>query len=252
MGLRCLVGHDYGEQQTSRDRRQQGSEVVVTVREYRECRRCGHRRVIAENKEVTAEPSEPSTEFPLDPSVTASFERPDGEAEAAASVDAGPTTPSAFEEPLTAEEDDGIILVDDPEPPARAYGEWPEAEAAADGADPAGDAEPQPWPLQADEPPTDADESSEVAGSVEAASSIAAEPADGVATSAPVEDDDDILVAGTPGAAEPASFDRPDDRATELVCPSCAETWPSVNVSLRPGDICPDCHRDYLDEQVIQ
>ena len=52
MGLRCLIGHDFGEMQTDRDRHERGDEVVVVIREYRECERCGHTRVISENKEV--------------------------------------------------------------------------------------------------------------------------------------------------------------------------------------------------------
>jgi hypothetical protein len=51
-------------------------------------------------------------------------------------------------------------------------------------------------------------------------------------------------------ASHPAP--RPDPTDVELVCPDCGETWPSINVSLRPGDICPECRAGYLDEQVVQ
>jgi hypothetical protein len=55
MSLRCsLLGHDYGDAEIEREREEQGSEVVVTVREFEECDRCGSRSVISENKEVTA------------------------------------------------------------------------------------------------------------------------------------------------------------------------------------------------------
>jgi hypothetical protein len=55
MSLRCsLLGHDYGDAEIEREREEQGSEVVVTVREFEECNRCGKRSVISENKEVTA------------------------------------------------------------------------------------------------------------------------------------------------------------------------------------------------------
>ncbi|NHN57494.1 MULTISPECIES: oxidoreductase [Halorussus] len=55
MSLRCsLLGHSYGDAEIEREREEQGSEVVVTVREFEECERCGDRRVVTENKEVTA------------------------------------------------------------------------------------------------------------------------------------------------------------------------------------------------------
>jgi hypothetical protein len=55
MSLRCsLLGHDYGDAEIEREREEQGSEVVVTVREFEECSRCGARSVISENKEVRA------------------------------------------------------------------------------------------------------------------------------------------------------------------------------------------------------
>lgn len=55
MSLRCsLLGHSYGEAEIEREREEQGSEVVVTVREFEECARCGDQNVLTENKEVTA------------------------------------------------------------------------------------------------------------------------------------------------------------------------------------------------------
>jgi hypothetical protein len=53
MGLRCtIMGHDYGESQRTEKREERGDEMVVTVREYRECRRCSHQKTISENTEV--------------------------------------------------------------------------------------------------------------------------------------------------------------------------------------------------------
>jgi hypothetical protein len=55
MSIRCsLLGHDYGDTETEREREEQGSEVVVTVREFEECERCGERKIVSENKEVTS------------------------------------------------------------------------------------------------------------------------------------------------------------------------------------------------------
>ncbi|MFB6156933.1 MAG: hypothetical protein ABEJ34_03725 [Haloferacaceae archaeon] len=52
MGLKCLLGHDFGEREVERDRREEGDEVVVVYRTVENCRRCGTRRVVSENKEV--------------------------------------------------------------------------------------------------------------------------------------------------------------------------------------------------------
>jgi hypothetical protein len=54
MGLRCLLGHDFASPEVERERREDGNEVVVTVREVKTCQRCGREVVVSENKEVTA------------------------------------------------------------------------------------------------------------------------------------------------------------------------------------------------------
>jgi hypothetical protein len=127
MGLRCLIGHDFGEMQTDRDRRERGDEVIVTITEYRECERCGHARVVSENKEVRS---------------TAATEQ--------AAPDEGEDAPAELEErtesldDVTAEEDDGVILED--EVPGRQHGEWPEDRSAEADAGEDGASEPTPWP----------------------------------------------------------------------------------------------------------
>lgn len=54
MGIRCLLGHDFGETEIEREREEDGDEMVATIREVETCRRCGTERVISENKEVTS------------------------------------------------------------------------------------------------------------------------------------------------------------------------------------------------------
>ena len=55
MGLRCsLTGHKFGESEVERDREERGEEVVVTLREFKTCVRCGERKIVTENKEVTS------------------------------------------------------------------------------------------------------------------------------------------------------------------------------------------------------
>lgn len=53
MGLRCLLGHDYGDTRIEREREESGDELVIVVTEVEECSRCGETRVVSENKEVT-------------------------------------------------------------------------------------------------------------------------------------------------------------------------------------------------------
>lgn len=259
------MGHDYGPAQTERDRRERGSEVVVTVREFRECARCGHRRIISENKEVTTDatpepPDEPAVDGPDESSWAPLGDDADGAV--ADSVGSFGDAGGLAGEPMTAEEDDGIILEDDAdEPPPRGYGEWPEADSDGDEVAPEG--EPEPWPdeaaaspdSEADEPPSQAAESATL--------DVGPEPtgADGPAAADP-DGSAEVLDAGATPTDEPSTdpspaqpeqpTPRPDPTDVELVCPDCGETWPSVNVSLRPGDICPDCRLGYLDEQVIQ
>ena len=53
MSLQCSIfGHKYGGVVTERERRQDGSEVIVTEREVKTCTRCGDELVVSENKEV--------------------------------------------------------------------------------------------------------------------------------------------------------------------------------------------------------
>jgi len=55
MGFRCsLLGHNYGDSEVEREREEQGSEVVVTIREEQTCSRCGKTKLLSENKEVTS------------------------------------------------------------------------------------------------------------------------------------------------------------------------------------------------------
>ncbi|WP_267641958.1 DUF7093 family protein [Haloarchaeobius amylolyticus] len=55
MGLRCsLLGHDWSETEIEDERDEQGNEVVMTVREYEVCARCGEKSLISENTEVTS------------------------------------------------------------------------------------------------------------------------------------------------------------------------------------------------------
>jgi hypothetical protein len=58
MGLKCLLGHDFGPSGVVREHEEDGSEMVVTEREIRRCRRCGEEQVLSESTEVRAIRSE--------------------------------------------------------------------------------------------------------------------------------------------------------------------------------------------------
>jgi len=90
MGLRCLLSHDFGEPELEREREEQGNEVVITVNEVKTCRRCGERRVVSENTEVT------SIDQLTD---TATADAEGGTAQGTPGPEGGPTQPTANTQP---------------------------------------------------------------------------------------------------------------------------------------------------------
>ena len=162
MVLRCsLLGHDFDDPRMERDREIRGSEVVVTVEEYEECRRCNERNVLSENTEVTTlveeSPSEPEGDADV-------VDTGSADTTSSPSVESEPPIPHTEDgEPIV---DDGEILEDDPDQD-RSYGEWPAADDVGDGHEPegAGDeentsGETKPWP--------DSDNTEETEGTGEA------------------------------------------------------------------------------------
>jgi len=97
MGLRCsLLGHDFGETEVEREREEQGSEVIETVREAEVCSRCGETKLVSENTNVTTLDAQGSaTETGAtdadDPAAEESRSDP-SPANAAASTSDGPAT----------------------------------------------------------------------------------------------------------------------------------------------------------------
>ncbi len=84
-----MFGCEYDGTEIEREREQRGSEVVLTVREYEECVRCGEIRLISENTGVTRAPREEGT--PGEEGGDAGADAPDQSASAAsASGDTGP------------------------------------------------------------------------------------------------------------------------------------------------------------------
>jgi hypothetical protein len=280
MGLRCsLIGHDYGESEIEREREEQGNEVVVTVREFEECRRCGNEKVVSENKEVTAiEEPEPTPE-PIGSRSAGRQAEPPTETEI---IDSSPTTEPEmgsepepvsfndddFEPPESAEDDDGVILEVDEEEVEddgeRGHGEWPDADDTSVGDE---TDEPAEWPNTGLE---DEGFGAQVGDSSDAEVSFGGSL---TPESAPAMDDDTEFVEAEPREeAEFVRTTRPDpqtdtgftrareapkpDQASsssadaELVCPECGQFGGAASgSSLRAGDICPECRKGYLSEQ---
>ncbi|GGJ05265.1 hypothetical protein GCM10008995_13900 [Halobellus salinus] len=123
MGLKCrLFGHTYGNPEVERSRKEEGDEVVVTIRNVKRCERCGDEKMVNQTKEVTSvrTPEEVGLNAAEDDSATPN---------SASEGDGGP--PTGPESPVTPVESE----------PTPAAEPTPDLDAAADAtAD--GDAEP--------------------------------------------------------------------------------------------------------------
>ena len=92
MAIRCsLLGHDFGDPEVEREREEDGSEVVETVREVETCSRCGNTKLISENKNVT---TLDMAEERNGPSVEEAFRSGGSAAESKASADAAIAGPA--------------------------------------------------------------------------------------------------------------------------------------------------------------
>jgi len=142
MGLRCLLGHDFGEPELQREREEDGDEVVTTVKEVKTCARCGEAQIVSENTEVTtmeqlADEAAANAAGGVDPTGGAD----PGTADGPSGTPAGSDAPAVDANGASA--DDGITLDEEPEAgsdDAVILGEGPsdggEAESAGTGADP--------------------------------------------------------------------------------------------------------------------
>ncbi|USZ69354.1 oxidoreductase [Halorussus salilacus] len=292
MSLRCsLLGHTYGEAEIEREREEQGSEVVVTVREFEECARCGNRNVVSENKEVTAIET-PGRERGESAGEDAGAGGASAEAGGATAGGAGATVGSAgaddrgsaraaspgmendFEQPRSAEEDDGVILDDDgddaSDDPGREPGEWPDADSTHP-AEVEGESAPSEWPDVGTEdegfdarPGSGGDADVEFGGGLTPESAPEVDEEDDEVEF--VNADGDTLRASEGGASaggadlsagftSSGSVPAPDGPAddhdvdAEFVCPECGHREGVAGSSLRAGDICPECRRGYLAQE---
>jgi len=282
MSLKCsLFGCKYGDAEVHREREENGSEVVITIRETQTCSRCGDVRVVSENKEVTTmetaadivaddlqgeSPEETPTDTgpesqPPDATTTTRGTEPspddggtaipDAEADEVlrAGGDEGTTgDPSAPE----AAEDDAVIL-DEESGEDREPGEWPEE--PDDGEE---------WPEEPNDSDDAAGPSADDGGEVltDDAAEWPEEPDGSDDAGGPSTDDDheqptdDTWEQSTDeeetieGATQ---FGSPGDGVSvpegEFYCPECEYTASVESSSLREGDYCPECHRGSLEQR---
>ena len=266
MGIKCsLFGHAFGETTVERDREEQGSEVVSTIRELQTCTRCGERRVVSENKEVT------TLETPSDivgdelsgeggsgvPDEATGDTGPDrgGAADAADAAggagggdpDPGPGTASvpsaetdtatgtdAVSEATTAPEPDVAASADADPDPEEDDGVILDDD---DGEDDDGRA-PGEWPGEEDEDTGSGDH----AGETDAVAEWPEEENEDGDDWAPETDSD------TPTEVEPTSTAVTVPEGT-FHCPECEFSTPVEDSSLRAGDFCPECHRGSLEHR---
>ncbi|WP_435098707.1 DUF7093 family protein [Halarchaeum sp. P4] len=187
MGLKCsLLGHEYGEPETEREREERGDEVVETVRTVEYCERCGAERVVSENTEVRSvrhppesladesDDTEAADESGTDDSGLASaVERVENESESA--IESAAAAEAEIDEDgididenASPAEDDAVILTDDGEEvtPERERGEWPSSEDTREGERPdeetpaVKDVEEDATVIEGDTGPTDDEETS--------------------------------------------------------------------------------------------
>lgn len=277
MGIKCsLFGHAFGETSVERDREEQGSEVVITIRELQTCTRCGERRVVSENKEVTTletpddievddEPAESVDHSSVAPTIDdaeADAETTGADVESAGieSTDVEPADEQAqaadsASDPVDAETVDGEAI--DEEPPVTDDAEILDDEDDEDEPE----REPGQWPQEADEgddeheEPTDAafnqfgyDDTEETVDD-EKTDAEFIDSDDEPAESAPQPQtnewpsEEEIDAASEPESAGPGAVTVPEG---SFVCEGCGFSTPVESSSLREGDFCPECHKETL------
>jgi hypothetical protein len=288
MGLRCLLGHEYGNREVEREREERGDEVVVTYRTVETCERCGERRTVSENKEVrpVRDPEDDDPEMatglggggvtpdpsggegdPEDVTVeTADDEdaapEPDPEPEldpepAANSTDE--TTADDVEEPS----DDGIILdpSDDEGDADRGHGEWPDPEDLRGGSTPGDGHEGAADSAADDEDAIEEDTTVVTGGDWPDPETDPGDDPDPAVVS-PGGTDAPATNGHTEAVADATASDKQfvsaegveridDDHETELefFCPNCGHARAADGASMRAGDICPACHQGYISER---
>ncbi len=274
MSLTCSVlGHRYGQTEVEREREEEGSEVIITVREVTRCDRCGNERIVSENKEVTtletaaeivaddleaeeaaespdetAEQTETASEEPQPASEQPTVDVAEAEEHLETSGVSGVHDDSMTDDVIEAGEDDAVILDDDDDEDEieRKPGQWPE-EAEAQAAESA-DGETDSWPEE---------DEAEVSGNAQSAewpeetlpetTDDHREPGEWPQEPEPEDDGSKWESLTKP---EPRPLDEPAVEPTKSAvsvpdgifrCSECEYSTPVEQSPLRAGDFCPEC-----------
>ncbi|QSG06794.1 DUF7093 family protein [Halapricum desulfuricans] len=282
MSLKCSIfGHSFEESTVEREREEQGSEVVITIREVQTCTRCGETRVVSENKEVTTLEtpdevgSEPeSADAGTDTAADSDTADADTTAESRSEADTATTAESqpgvdTIESRAGVDTTASESEVDTEEPlsPSTAGGstdsgsgdgfasEEPpvtdDAEILDDDSE-APERDPGQWPQEAEDDSQGADAGPDL-GAIEETEEIDesktdAELLDDGAADTPSQtnewpSEDEIDAASDPDAVGPGAVTVPEG---SYVCRECGFSTPAEASSLREGDFCPECHRGTL------
>jgi len=223
MGLRCLLSHDFGEPELEREREEQGNEVVITVNEVKTCTRCGERRVVSENTEVTSMEQLTETATAADTEAAASSADADGPTDQAPPQQAASTPPAEADSAGTNGDNDLGVTIDESVSTTDDAEVWTDED---DEPDDLGTAEPA--NMTVDDVEAAAAEAT-AAGDADDSAPAAADTADGVETAEDdgviLSDDDEEGDDAAPTEREPGEwpeYDTGDDGDGE------ATEWPDV------------------------
>ncbi|MFB6189838.1 MAG: hypothetical protein ABEI57_08130 [Halapricum sp.] len=287
MGIKCsLLGHAFGDSSVEREREEQGSEVVITIREIETCARCGETRVVSENKEVTtletpddvetaptgqsdaASQADESEAEETAPDTTAddtdsSIDEETTPDEVARQPDAGPAIEQAEAE-LASEPDETAADADDAEPDES---EGPpvvdDAEILDESADEP-ERKPGEWPQESSDEDADDDpeftqfgyEDTEASGDVDEPDTVDESKTDAEFIDAEPEAETDSQVQTNAWPSEDEIDAASESESTgpgavtvpegSFVCEGCGFSTPVESSSLRAGDFCPECHQETL------
>lgn len=241
MSLKCsLFGHRFGEPEVQRERAEQGSEVVTTIREVAVCDRCGQARIVSENTEVTTLET-PDTEPVAEDDPAAS------EGAVAGSARADDHDDARDAEVIEDETTDPVVPDAETEHPADSV-----AQVSSGGSE----STPDPDADVATPEETDDGVILEEAAE-EVAESQTEERQPGQWPEASEGDEPDWVSESSPSPAERESGStRIDGTGSALTvpdgqfhCPECGFSTAVESSSLREGDFCPECHQGVLDHR---
>lgn len=263
MGLKCSVlGHKYGDATVERDREEQGSEVVITIREIETCSRCDEERIVSENKEVTtlATPDEPVDAEQTDDVDEGSIDADDDavadvadEADDVAADD-GATDDVAESDETSVDESPPVDATEGAEILEAEADDSVNDESVADDelADPSiedagfgGDAVEE-EPVEEDAVIIDEDDQEADEREGREPGAWPEEPDDGSGddwTPSDALDEETPITAPDAGTENNSAVTIPDG---QFRCPECGYTTLVEDSSLRAGDFCPDCRKGSL------